>query len=38
LWYTANTDALKEILGFLYDECCTRSHAVPSESIVQISK
>jgi ArsR family transcriptional regulator len=38
LWYTANTDALKEILGFLYDECCTRSHAVSSESIVQISK
>src|SRR6202158_6484726 len=27
LWYTADTDALKEILGFLYDECCTRSHA-----------
>src|ERR1700732_55253 len=38
LWYTANTDALKEILGFLYDECCTRSRAVAAESIVQISK
>jgi ArsR family transcriptional regulator len=38
LWYTANTDGLKELLGFLYDECCTRSRAVPAESIVQISK
>jgi ArsR family transcriptional regulator len=38
LWYTANTEVLKEILGFLYDECCTRSRAVPAESIVQISK
>ena len=24
LWYSANTDALKELLGFLYAECCTR--------------
>jgi len=38
LWYTANTDALREVLGFLYDECCTRNRAVPVESIVQISK
>lgn len=38
LWYTADTDALREILSFLYDECCTRSRAVPAESIVQIAK
>ena len=38
LWYTADTDALREILSFLYEECCTRSRAVPAESIVQISK
>src|SRR5438552_10284809 len=25
LWYSANTDALKELLGFLYAECCTRN-------------
>lgn len=25
LWHTANTDALQEILNFLYAECCTRS-------------
>jgi DNA-binding transcriptional ArsR family regulator len=38
LWYTADTDALREILNFLYEECCTRSRAVAPESLVQISK
>lgn len=38
LWYSADTAALREVLGFLYDECCTRSTAVPAESIIQISK
>ncbi len=23
LWYSANTEALQELLGFLYAECCT---------------
>src|SRR5436189_4404741 len=27
LWYTANTAALEELLGFLYAECCTRNKA-----------
>jgi ArsR family transcriptional regulator, arsenate/arsenite/antimonite-responsive transcriptional repressor len=38
LWYTASTDALREVLGFLYDECCTRNRAVPEEAIVHISR
>jgi DNA-binding transcriptional ArsR family regulator len=38
LWYSANTDTLREVLGFLYEECCTRSRAVAPEEIVQISK
>ena len=38
LWYSADTDALREILNFLYEECCTRSRAVSAEAIVQISK
>ena len=38
LRYTANTEALKEVLGFLYEECCTRNRVVPAEAIVQISK
>lgn len=38
LWYTANTAALQEVLGFLYEECCTRNRVVPAEAIVEISK
>jgi ArsR family transcriptional regulator len=35
LWYAADTGALQEILNFLYQECCTRSRAVPAESLLQ---
>jgi DNA-binding transcriptional ArsR family regulator len=38
LWYTANTEALRELLGFLYEECCTRSHVVSPESLVQLTR
>jgi DNA-binding transcriptional ArsR family regulator len=38
LRYTASTDALEELLRFLYAECCTRNKAVKPEQIVQISK
>jgi DNA-binding transcriptional ArsR family regulator len=38
LWYKANTEALKEVLGFLYEECCTRNRVLPAEAIVEISK
>lgn len=31
---TANTDALTELLGFLYAECCTRNRAVHPKSVV----
>ena len=36
LRYTANTDALQEVLQFLYAECCTRNKAVRARDIVQI--
>jgi ArsR family transcriptional regulator len=36
LRYTANTDALQELLQFLYAECCTRNQAVKPHEIVQI--
>ena len=32
LRYTANTESLRELLSFLYAECCTRSKAIPPES------
>jgi DNA-binding transcriptional ArsR family regulator len=37
LRYTANTEALGELLQFLYAECCTRSQAIEPQTIVQIS-
>lgn len=33
LRYSANTETLQELLGFLYAECCTRNKAVESEKI-----
>jgi len=36
LRYSANAEALQELLTFLYAECCTRSKAVRPETIVQI--
>ncbi len=38
LRYTANADALQELLTFLYAECCTRSNAVRPDAVVQICK
>ena len=38
LWYRANTDTLKELLGFLYAECCTRNRVITPKDIVLISK
>ena len=33
LRYTANTQTLQELLGFLYAECCTRNRAIKPEAI-----
>ena len=38
LWYSANTAALEQLLGFLYAECCTRNKAVEPAAILQICK
>jgi ArsR family transcriptional regulator len=38
LWYRANIDALKDLLGFLYAECCTRNHVVAPKDLVSISR
>src|SRR5229473_3814283 len=38
LRYSANTEVLQELLGFLYAECCTRNKAIKPESIVQICR
>ena len=38
LRYTANTEALQEVLQFLYAECCTRNKAVEPRNVIQICK
>jgi ArsR family transcriptional regulator len=38
LHYTANAEALQELLRFLYAECCTRNKAVRPEQVLQICK
>ena len=38
LRYTANTEALQQLLRFLYAECCTRNKALRTKEIVQICK
>jgi ArsR family transcriptional regulator, arsenate/arsenite/antimonite-responsive transcriptional repressor len=38
LRYTAHTEALQELLQFLYAECCTRNKAVKPQDIIQICK
>lgn len=38
LHYTANTEALQEILQFLYSECCTRNKAIKPQDIIQLCR
>ena len=37
LRYSANTESLQELLGFLYAECCTRNQAIEPKTIIQIA-
>jgi ArsR family transcriptional regulator, arsenate/arsenite/antimonite-responsive transcriptional repressor len=34
LWYSARTETLEALLGFLYAECCTRNKAIEPQKIV----
>ena len=38
LRYTANAEALRQLMRFLYAECCTSSHILKPEEIVPIRK
>jgi ArsR family transcriptional regulator, arsenate/arsenite/antimonite-responsive transcriptional repressor len=38
LRYSANTEALQELLRFLYAECCTRNKALKPKEIVQVCR
>lgn len=36
LRYSANTEALRDLMQFLYAECCSRNQVVRAEEIVQL--
>ena len=38
LRYTANTEALQQLMQFLWSECCTRNKALRPRDIVETSK
>jgi DNA-binding transcriptional ArsR family regulator len=38
LRYTAATEALQELLQFLFAECCTRNKAVKPQDVIQICR
>ena len=38
LHYTAKTEALRELLRFLYAECCSRNKAVEPKTIIQVCR
>ena len=38
LWYSANTEALRELLAFLYAECCGRNRPLRADEIVQLKR
>ena len=38
LWYSANAEVLKELLGFLYAECCTRNKAIEPQAIARVCR
>jgi DNA-binding transcriptional ArsR family regulator len=38
LWYSANLEALQEVLNFLYAECCTRNKAIEPGELVAIGQ
>jgi ArsR family transcriptional regulator len=37
LWHTVDTEALQEILTFLFSECCTRNKAIKPERVISIN-
>lgn len=37
LRYSARTESLQELLGFLFAECCSRSNAVQAEAVIACS-
>src|ERR1039458_6034615 len=38
LWYSANLEALQEVMNFLYAQCCTRNKAIAPGELVALGR
>lgn len=38
LWYTANPEALEELIGFLFADCCSRNSAIKPEKVLRLCR
>lgn len=38
LWYSVRIESLRELLGFLYTECCTRNKVIEPEALISVSR
>lgn len=38
LWYSVRIESLRELLGFLYAECCTRNKVIEPEALISVSR
>jgi ArsR family transcriptional regulator len=38
LWYSANLEALQEVMNFLYAQCCTRNKAIVPGELVALGR
>jgi ArsR family transcriptional regulator, arsenate/arsenite/antimonite-responsive transcriptional repressor len=38
LWYSVRIESLRELLSFLYAECCTRNQVIAPEALVSIRR
>lgn len=35
IWYSVRSEALKELIDFLFEECCTRNHVVDRDDVAK---
>lgn len=38
LWYSVRIESLRELLGFLYAECCTRNRVIEPGALITIAR
>jgi ArsR family transcriptional regulator len=35
IWYSVQSEALKDLMAFLFEECCTRNHVVEMDDMAE---